>query len=216
MKKLLLVLSLFLLVGCTNEENIDLVEKDNNEEITENLKNPTLEWCQLYNPNGFDTVTCIVSNPNKVDIDITYDLVFYKDGKEVKRNEDYANFNISNKHKDVIWANTFVPSSKDADEVKMENIKVSPSYNKALDADINYIETIDDSAYFSIKHKEKPTLSNIWFFLYNDDNKNNKCDKGELVVTSTDSTMEKEDKISFDVSGYNYTNYEIFYNSYAQ
>ena len=215
MKKIMfLMLGLFLLVGCTNtNENKNL---DNNDgfEKSEDLKNPNLEWCQLYNPNGFDTITCVVSNPNNVDIDITYDLVFYKDGKELSRQEGWSNFQISPKHNDVIWGNDGLPKAEDVDDIKMENITVTKAYYKSLDANIKYVESKDSNAYFSITHKEKPVLNNITFFLYNDNNKNGKCDKGELVVTSTSNTIEKEDTISFETDVYNYTNYEIYYNAY--
>lgn len=221
MKKFLLViLCLFMLVGCNESgKNTDTNNSSNNntsnsEEVSDNLKNPVLEWCQLYNPNGFDTITCIVSNPNKVDIDFTYDLVFYKDGKEVSRQEDWSKFQISSKHKDIIWGNVDIPKSKDVDDVKMENITVSKAYNESIDAEIKYVETIDDEAYFSVKHDKKPTISSITFLLYNDKNKNKKCDKGEVVVTSIADTSEKEDKVYFITEGYDYTDYEIYYNAY--
>ena len=191
------MLCLFLLVGCSNKENNNENNNLNNnesnpEEENISLKDPIVEWCELYNPNGFDTITCVISNPNKVDIDFTYDLVFYKDGKEVSRQEDWSKYQISSKHKDIIWGNHDIPKSIDVDEVKMENITVSKSYYESIDAEIKYIETIDDEAYFSVKHDKKPTLSNITFLLYNDKNKNKKCDKGEAVVTSNADTMEKE------------------------
>ena len=218
-KIFLLMLCLFLLVGCSNKENNNENNNLNNnesnpEEENISLKDPIVEWCELYNPNGFDTITCVISNPNKVDIDFTYDLVFYKDGKEVSRQEDWSKYQISSKHKDIIWGNHDIPKSIDVDEIKMENITVSKSYYESIDAEIKYIETIDDEAYFSVKHDKKPTLNSITFLLYNDKNKNKKCDKGELVVTSIADTSEKEDKVSFETSGYNYTDYEIYYNAY--
>ena len=218
-KIFLLMLCLFLLVGCSNNENNNENNNLNNNEsnpVEENisLKDPIVEWCELYNPNGFDTITCVISNPNKVDIDFTYDLVFYKDVKEVSRQEDWSKYQISSKHKDIIWGNHDIPKSIDVDEIKMENITVSKSYYESIDAEIKYIETIDDEAYFSVKHDKKPTLSNITFLLYNDKNKNKKCDKGEVVVTSNADTMEKEYKVSFVTEGYDYTDYEIYYNAY--
>lgn len=221
-KIFLLILCLFLLVGCNNNEDISEDNNLNNNvdndtsstEVSTNLKEPVVEWCQLYNPNGFDTITCIVSNPNKVDIDITYDLVFYKDGKEISRQEDWSNFQISPNHDEIIWGNVGIPKSTVVDEVKMENITVSKAYYESIEAEIKYVETIDDEAYFSVKHNKKPNLNNITFLLYNDDNKNKKCDKGELVVTSIANTSEKEDKVYFITEGYNYTNYEIYYNAY--
>lgn len=218
-KLFFLVLCLLLLVGCNSKENtkkvVDSNRNDNNDvKVSLDLKEPIIKWCQLYNPNGFDTITCIFSNPNKEDIDITYDLVFYKDGKEVSRQEDWSNFQISSKHDALIWGNTNIPKSIDVDEVKMENITVTKSYYDSIDAEIKYLETIDDETYFQVKHDKKPTLSNITFLLYNDENNNKKCDKGELVVTSNASTTEKEDKVYFITEGYNYSNYEIYYNAY--
>lgn len=213
------MLCLFLLVGCSNKENNNENNNLNNnesnpEEENISLKDPIVEWCELYNPNGFDTITCVISNPNKVDIEVTYDLVYYKDGKEVARNEDFTNFNISPKHKDVIWANVNIPKSKDVDEVKMENIKVLESKYKPIEAEIKHTDTKDGYEYFSIRHDKDPEVSTVTFFLYNDINKNNKCDKGELVVTTTADTFEKEDTLYFETEGYDYTNYEIYYNVY--
>lgn len=226
MKKIvLMLLCTFLLVGCSNNgdnNSIDNGVNDNNNETSTNLRNPEIEWCQLYNPNGFDTVTCVIKNPNNEDIDVLYDLVFYKDGKEVSRQEEFSNIGMSSKHNDVIWANVDIPSSKDADEVRMENIKVYKTNYNLVNAEIKYTETIGNQAYFSVKHDTKPTLSTIWIFMYNDKNNNKKCDKDELVITEIQSVMEKETKISLDtdvvnsVYGIDYNNYEIYYNAYVE
>lgn len=215
MKKIfLLLLSLLLVVGCSNNEEKDpIIDDDSNIEEQE-LKEPIVDWCQVYNPNGFNTVTCLLTNPNKVDIEVTYDLVYYKDGKEIARSENYSNFNVSPKHKDVIWGNVGIPDPSKVEEVKMENIQVFESYNKSIDAEIKHTDTKDGYEYFSIKHEKDPEVSTVSFFLYNDVNKNKKCDKGELVVVSTSSTFEKEDTVYFEIEGYDYTNYEIFYNAY--
>ena len=222
MKKFLcLLLGLFLLVGCSNNNSSNTNNnKDDNKGTNEELKDPVLEWCQLYNPNGFDTITCVVSNPNKEDIDITYDLVYYKDGIEVARSKEFANFQISHKHSDIIWANDSIPKADDVDEVKMEIIYVGKSYYQSIDAEIKYTNTIGNNAYFSIKHDKKPTLNNVTVFLYNDKNNNNKCDKEELVITDTYASMEKEDEFSIytdvvnSVYGVDYNKYEIYYNAY--
>lgn len=214
-----------MITGCGNNENSNKNNNLNNNEnnpVEENLslKDPIVEWCQLYNPNGFDTITCVFSNPNKVDIDITYDLVFYKDGKEVSRQEEWSNFQVSPKHNDVIWGNTNIPKSTDVDEVKMENITVTKSYYESIDAEIKYVETIEDKAYFSVKHDSKPTLDTVYIFYYKDINKNKKCDKDELNVVGIASIKEKEDKFSVDTDvvgnkyGIDYNEYEIYYNAY--
>lgn len=225
-KIFLLILCLFLLVGCSNKEsssesnNLNNDVDVNNSEVGSSLKDPIVEWCQLYNPNGFDTITCVISNPNTVDIDITYDLVFYKDGNEVSRQEEWSNFQISPKHKDVIWGNVDIPKSIDVDEVKMENITVTKAYYESIDADIKYVETIEDKAYFSVKHTKKPTIDYIYVFYYNDINNNKKCDKGELNVVGSFSTTDIESKFDVDTNvvgskyGIDYNEYEIYYNAY--
>ncbi|MCQ2091549.1 MAG: membrane lipoprotein lipid attachment site-containing protein [Fibrobacter sp.] len=226
MKKIFLLTTFVLfLAGCGSDSSSTSDSSDNNKngsfdkpennDASEALKDPILEWCQLYNPNGFNTITCIVTNPNKVDIDITYDMVFYKDGKEVHRDEEWANFNIAPNRSDVIWDNFDIPDSTEVDEVKMENIFTGKSYYPSVKAEIEFSHADEDNTYFSVKHKEKPTLTTIWFLLYNDNNKNNKCDKGELVVTSLASTTEKEDTVYFE-NFENFTNYEIYYTSYKE
>lgn len=219
MKKIILLLiGLILVAGCTNNS----IKTITNEEKTtdEEFKDPKLEWCQLYNPNGFETITCVVSNPNDVDIDITYDMVFYKAGQEVARQSEWSNYQISPKHNDVIWANVGIPKASDVDEIKMENITVTKAYNKSIDADIKYVETIGNQAYFSVESKNKPTLNTIWFFLYNDKNNNKKCDQGELIITDVESVLEQDTEISIDTDvsgskyGIDYNSYEIYYNAY--
>ena len=212
-KTIILMLSILLLAGCAAKDETNNIDSKNN---TNALKEPILKWCQLYNPNGFDTITCIISNPNSVDIDITYDLVYYKKGKEVARSTDFSNFQVSNKHDDIIWANYNIPKKEDVDEIKMENIRVEKAYYNSVDATIKYKETVDDEMIFEVTHDVEPTLNNITFVLYKDNNKNKKCDEGEVVVASIDSTSEKEDTVSFDISGYDYTNYEIYYNAYVE
>lgn len=210
-----LLLMSFLLVGCgktINKPNNDVNSTDV-KNTEDKLKDPVLKWCQVYNPNGFNTITCVLSNPNDVDIDVSYDLVYYKDGEEVARSEYYTNFQVSPKHDDVIWGNVGIPSPSKVDEVKMENITVTPASRDSIEADIKYLESVDGSMYFSVKHKEDIEINYITFFLYNDINKNKKCDEGELVVTSSDSVLDKEGKVSFDIEGYEYTDYEIFYNA---
>lgn len=181
---------------------------------TEQLKDPVLEWWQLYNPNGFDTITGVISNPNKVAIDVTYDLVYYKGGKEVHRNEMFSNFSISPEHEDVLWANVDIPKSEDVDDVKMENIIVGKAYYEPISAKYEFAEAIDGKAYFDFEFEKKPTVGTVWFLLYNDNNNNEKLDKGELIVTSLASTLEQKDRLYFDADVFPYTDYEVYYNAY--
>lgn len=218
MKKIILVLlSCLLLTGCGALDSKPIYE-ENEVDISSNtsLKDPVIEWCQVYNPNGFNTVTCLVDNPNKEDIDITYDLVYYKDNKEVARSEDFANFNISNTHPDVIWANYGIPKPEDVDDVKMEVKYVGKSYNKSIDMEYKDAGVNDRYHYYDVSFKSKPTVATVWFFLYYDYNKNGKLDKGELDVTSIFNAEGQKDKASFETNvwGDHYNAVEIFYNAY--
>lgn len=184
-----------------------------NNTANENLKliAPVLEWWELYNPNGFDTVTAIIRNDNNVAIDVSYDLVYYKDNKEVARSEDFSNFSILPNRNNVIWANFDIPKASEVDEVKMENVIVTEAYYGAIDGKYEYLGTKDGEARFKFEFEKKPTLANIMFILYNDKNGNKKCDKGEIVVMSSDSITEQIGEASFNTEGYAYTDYEVHF-----
>lgn len=178
------------------------------------LAAPVMESVELYNPNGFDTVTAVISNPNSVAIDVTYDLVYYKDGKETARSEAFSNFAILPGHKDVIWANVDIPKSTDVDDVKMENVFVTQTSYEPIDGNYKYIGTTDGEALFDFTFERKPTLATITFLLYNDNNQNEQYDQGEIVVVGTDSLMEQTGRASFDTEVFAYTDYEVFFTAY--
>lgn len=194
----------------TSKDVVDDTVENNSTELAA----PIMEWWELYNPNGFDTVTAVISNPNNVPIDVTYDLVYYKDGKEVARNEAFSNFEILPGHKDVIWANADIPKSTDADDIKMENVTVSESYYAPINGKSEYVGTTDGEVYFDFTFESKPTLATIWFVLYSDKNQNKQFDKGEIVVVSTASLMDQTGRVSFETTGYSYTDYEVFFTAY--
>lgn len=178
------------------------------------LAEPVMEWWELYNPNGFDTVTAVISNPNDTAIDVSYDLVFYKDGAEVSRLEYCANFDILPGHKDIIWANADIPKSTDADDVRMENVIVTQAYYTPVDGMYEYAGIVDNEAMFDFAFDSKPTLATIWFLLYNDNNGNGQFDKGEIVGTSVASLMEQTGRVSFETDVSPYTDYEVFFTAY--
>lgn len=236
------MISCFLLTGCKSKPEViapDTVISDETNDYTNNnidntdtsvvfdedeefvpepeeLKDPELVWCQLYNPNGFNTVTGFLRNPNSVDIDVTYDMVFYKDGKEVYRGEDWACVQVSPNHDDIIWDNWDLPNPEDVDDIKMEVKYVTEAYYHSMDAKIEEDHVDDGNAYYKVTFDEKPTLANIWFVLYLDKNKNGKCDLGEIDSTSYASTTEKEDIVYYETNVYgdNYDSVEIYYNAY--
>ncbi len=182
-------------------ENTDVAE----------LAAPTLEWWELYNPNGFDTITGVIENPNDIAVDVSYDLVFYKDGAAFLKLEDFANFSILPHGRDILWANVNIPKSTDADDVKLENAVVTKSAYPPIDGKYEYVGTTDGKAFFDFEFERKPQLADITFLLYNDENGNNRFDKGEIVVTSTASLMEQTGRVSFETNVYDYTDYEVFF-----
>ena len=69
--------------GNKSEDKKD--DKETKDSQGSELSDPILEWWELYNPNGFNTFTGVISNPNNIAVDVTYDLVYYKNGEEVVR-----------------------------------------------------------------------------------------------------------------------------------
>ena len=196
----------------TNNTNSTNTNSENNT-ISDNLEftAPVLEWWDLYNPNGFDTITAVIRNDNDASIDVSYDLVYYKDKKEIARSEGFSNFNILPKHKDIVWANFNIPKAGDVDEIRMENVVVTKSYYGAIDGKYEYLGTTDGEARFKFEFEKKPKLANISFVLYSDKNGDKKCGKGEIIVVMTDSIMEQVGEVSFDVEGYDFTDYEVYF-----
>lgn len=197
----------------TEETVADVVNSEADDETGE-LAVPVMEWWELYNPNGFDTFTAVITNPNSVAIDVSYDLVYYKGGKETARNESFANFSILPGREDIIWANYDIPKSTDVDEVKMENVVVTETSYEPIDGKYEYVGTTDGEAFFDFTFDSKPTLASITFLLYNDNNQNGQFDKGEIVVTSTTSLMEQTGRVSLETDVYSYTDYEVFFTAY--
>lgn len=202
--------------GITNKNKTSSQEKtnDNIENDEEKLVDVTLDWWELYNPNGFDTLTALITNPNNIAVDVSYDVVYYKNGKEVARNKDFANFSILPKGKSVVWANFDIPKSSDVDEVKLEKIITEKTKYPPIDGKYKRVGLIDNEETLEFEFEKKPTLATINFILYNDYNKNGKFDKGEIVVVGTDSILEQKGKASFDVDVFSYTNYEVYFSAY--
>ena len=178
------------------------------------LADPVMNWWELYNPNGFDTLTAELYNPNDVPVEVTYDLVYYKDGVEIARSEDFFSQGILPEGRDLVWANVGIPKAAEADDVKLENVTVSMAYYLPIDGKYKYAETVDGEAYFDFEFDSKPTLATVTFLLYSDKNGNKSFDKGEIVVTSTESLTEQTGRVSFITEGYDYTDYEVYFTAY--
>lgn len=204
--------------GSDSKETTAVAETTIPEETTPaalaELAAPVMEWWELYNPNGFDTFTAVIKNTNSIPVDVSYDLVYYKDGEEVGRSEYFTNFSILPGKKDIIWANFDIPKSEDVDDVKMENVTVTEATYGAIDGNYEYLGIDGNEALFNFEFDSKPTLATITFLLYNDNNGNGQCDKGEIVITSIAPLMEKSGTVSFDTDVVPYTDYEVYFSAY--
>lgn len=232
-KPLLVLLTLCLIItGCsdkkeeikegpkqeTSNEVINETE-ENKEEITVNengLKNPTMEWWELFNPNGFNTVAALITNTNDVPIDVSYDLVYYKDGKEVSRSEMYSNYAILPGHQDIIWGNYEIPSKDEVDDIKMENVFVSESSYTPIDGEfeLDGIGT-EGELYFLPFLEKEPTFLSAWFVFYIEDDNNNKIDKGEVYYVANSGYELVDDRwIMVEPLDFNYTDFDIYFTAY--
>lgn len=232
-KLLLVLLTLCLLItGCsdkkeeikeepkqeTSNEVINETE-ENKEEITVNengLKNPTMEWWELFNPNGFNTVAALITNTNDVPIDVSYDLVYYKDGKEVSRSEMYSNYAILPGHQDIVWGNYEIPSKDEVDDIKMENVFVSESSYTPIDGEfeLDGIGT-EGELYFLPFLEKEPTFLSAWFVFYIEDDNNNKIDKGEVYYVANSGYELVDDRwIMVEPLDFNYTDFDIYFTAY--
>ena len=178
------------------------------------LAAPEMTWWELYNPNGFNTVTAEIVNPNSVPVDISYDLVYYRNGTETARSEGFANFSILPGRKDLIWANYDIPGSADADDVKIENIVVTEAFYEPVDGSYEYAGTENGEEIYTFSFDKKPTLATVWFLLYNDNNGNGKFDKGEIVAADSVSLTEQTETAGFDTGVMPYTDCDIYFTAY--
>lgn len=189
-------------------------EGQNSQEKNAKLENPSMEWWELYNPNGFNTVTAKIINHNKIAIDVSYDLVFYKNGKEVSRIEDCLNESIAPEHEDIIWANFDVPSSTEADDVKMENIQTTETIYEPVEGSYEYLGVVDGEAQYKFEFEKPIEIATVWFLEYNDNNKNGKFDKGEIVVVGLNNLLKQKDIASTDTDVFSSTNRDVIFKAY--
>lgn len=213
---LLVVLIFCLLITACGNESVTLEENNDTNSVDSGseFKSPEIEWWELYNPNGFDTVTVLISNPNDIAIDVTYDLVYYKDGKEVSRSEGFSNFSILPNHKDIIWANNDIPKSSDVDDIKLENVTVVEAYEKPIDGviELDGIGT-ECELYFLPILDEVPSYLSAWFVFYNDLNGNDMFDKGEILLVDNGSVNTEDRWICIDPVE-NYTDVDVYFTAY--
>lgn len=178
------------------------------------LKAPVMNWWELYNPNGFDTLTAELYNPNDIAVDVCYDLVYCKDGTEVARSEYFASFSMLPGQKALVWANDGIPKKEDADTIRMENVTVTEAAYPPVNGTYEDLGVTDGKRFFEFTFDETPTLANIMFLLYSDSNGNGQFDKGEIVVTSTAALTEQIGTVSFETEVYAYTDYIVYFTAY--
>ncbi len=199
--------------GAGNDTDDEFGDTADDENRTVALKEPKLDWWEIYNPNGFNTLTAAITNLNKEAIDVSYDVVYYKDSKEVARSEHITNIGVMPGKQDVTWSDYNIPESSDVEEVKLENMKVSKTSHTPITGKYEHVGKEDGKELFDFTFDKKPTLATITFLLYNDKNKNQQFDKGEIVTTCVTSLTEQTGRVYFEPAGYDYTDYEVFFNA---
>lgn len=214
---LALVLMLGLLAGCTKP--VGPVQPSESRPVYVDpgeIKEPVIELYQLYNPNGFDTFTAILSNPNPFDIDVAFDVVFYKNGKEVARSEDWFANSISPSRGSLIWGNWGIPKDAEVDDVRLEVTGLNASYAPAIEAKYKLAETTASQAFYDFVFEKAPQNVVVWFVLYNDNNGNGRLDAGEIVSCWLEESFagDVKQRFSHDTDAWSYTNVEVYYNAY--
>lgn len=194
----------------------DIIPEDADFVDPDALKEPVLLWCDLYNPNGFNTVTGLLSNPNSVPVDVIFDLVYYKDGVEVYRSVEFGCNSVSPTHPSMVWDNWELPNPEDVDEIKMENVYVFEAYYPSVDGTFEKDREDDSDVYYKFSFEKQPTLANVWFLFYNDDNKNGQPDGGETVVTSYGSIIGDQTEVSYEKGVFDYTDVAVYYDAYCE
>lgn len=206
---IMFLLLCILLVGCskgsentsqdvTSQTNEIVLEGNQTQDEANNeieFVSPTIEWWDIYNPNGFDTFTALISNPNNIAIDVSYDLVFYKNNTEVSRLEYCLNESIAANNKDIIWANFDIPNSEEVDDVKLENVLVSETHYTPINGTFDLDKEENGEAYYNFKFVAAPEIATVHFLFYVDSNNNNKCDKGEIVLDDIQSLLVQEGQL---------------------
>ena len=200
--------------SATSGTNAVPTEEASTSSHMDTISEPVLLWCQVYDSEDTHTVTGVLYNPNATAIDVTYDLVYYKDGVEVARNKECSNFSIGPQEKDVIWTNWDVPAPVNVDEIRLEKVLVDESYYESIEGTYTAVETAEQQLGFEIAFARTPTVANVWVLFYNDTNTNGECDQGELVATEMKVVLQQKEVVYFDIDAYEYTNYEIIYNAY--
>jgi len=178
------------------------------------LKTPEIEWWELYDPNGFDTFTALVYNPNDVDVDFSYDIVFLKGGKEVGRLEYGYNDCIPAGGQDIIWDNSDIPKHSEVDDIRVENVAVNEAFFPSIGGSFEFEGVREGDAYYNFTFDRQPTLATIWFLLYNDDNGNAVYDSGEIAVMSFTSMTEQTGSVYYETDVIPATNCEVFFKAY--
>ena len=133
------------------------------------------------------------------------------DNVEVARNEGYCNLSILPKHQDIIFDNFKVPDINKIDMVKLENITVNKTSYPAIDGTYKYVGLVDGQLCFDFSFDRKPMLATIWLVLYNDYNSNKKINGGEVTLVDCMAITEQKERVCFDVTGYEYSNFEVFF-----
>lgn len=211
------ILMLGLLAGCTKP--VVPVQPGESKPVyvdPTDVKEPVIDFWEIYNPNGIITFSAVLSNPNAFDIDITFDVVYYKNGKEVARSNDWWANSMSPSHGTLIWGNWEIPKPAEVDEVRLDVSYVGAACSPAIETKYKLAETTASQAFYDFTFASEPSVITVWFALYNDSNGNGRLDKGEIVTCwlESSSSGDLKQRFSHDTDFTSYTNVEVYYNVY--
>ena len=108
----------------------------------EKLSEPALAEWQIANINGFNTLFTSFTNNNNVAIDASYNVVFYKEGKELQKGQDCMFICLAPGKTHIGFDNWGIPA--DADEIKVEFTSVTESSYKPVDVKVTEKEKTDE------------------------------------------------------------------------
>lgn len=183
------------------------------------LKDPEIVWYQVYNPNGFETFTAELHNPNSVPIDASFDVIFYDaEGSELARLDYFYANSVSPTHNDIVWSNDSIPNHEKVDHCEFEFTYTGETYYPPVDGTYEFTGNEGNHSCYKFTFDEPIYDAYAFFVLYNDNNGNGRPDGGEVdccplwpldMIDDVTGTAYFET----DVWGDNYNAVAVYYNA---
>lgn len=184
------------------------------------LKDPEVVWWDIYQEDDVQVLVAQIENPNDIQIDVAFDVAFYKGNTEVHRenfsSERYIPANGSHFHDYIMMTS----EDMGIDDVRLENIRTTVPGDAPITGTYKIIETDESqeegetSLSIQVTLNAPATHKYIEIALYTDMNKNKHPDRGEVVAFLTETLESESEIITFDTTGYEYEDYEILLTAY--